>query len=190
MSFQTGRYRMRKFIYGLICGLLLAGCGTKAFVSADMSGYQYLEDDKPAFYEMTVQDMKDRMDAGDTFVVYFGFADCPWCNECVPVLNETAKEVSQTVGYVNTRKDAAWKSNTDIDGYDLLKEMAKEYLKPDEEGVPHLYAPTVIFIRNGKITKFCEGLIEGYKPSDGRMTEQEQNTLKQIYLDGFESLHD
>lgn len=180
---------MKKIIAVMISAVILAGCSapvsSKEPERADMSGYQYLEDPEPAFYEMTVTDIKEQMDQGESFAVYFGFAECPWCNEAVPVLNEAAKEAGMTVGYVDTRKDASWKSNTDIDGYDLFKEIAKDYLKEDENGEPHLYAPTVIFFKDGKIVKYHEALIEGYTPSEGRMSEEQQKELLEIYLDGF-----
>lgn len=179
---------MKKTLAVILASVLLAGCGNRVSAGADMSGYKYLEDDSPAFYEMTVQSMKEQIDEGNAFAVYFGFDDCPWCNEAVPVLNQTAKECGETVGYVDTRKDSSWQSNTDIDGYDLFIEIAGEYLKPDEEGVPHLYAPTVIFFRDGKIVSFCEGLVDGYSPSDGRMTEDQQAELKDRYLEGFAAL--
>lgn len=179
---------MKKTIAVIMFCLFAAGCGSAPASSvnrADMSGYQYLNDPEPAFYEMTVKDLKEKTDAKETFAVYLGFADCPWCNEAVPVLNEAAKETGNSVGYIDTRKDASWTSNTDIDGYDMFIGIAGDYLKPDDEGVPHLYAPTVIFIKDGEIVKYHEGLIEGYTPSEGRMTEAGQEELKNIYLEGF-----
>ena len=70
----------------------------------------------------------------------------------MPVLNEASKLAKHgTVYYANTRENPEWKSNIDMDDYDLLVEMAFDYLEYDEKGIKHLDAPTVYFIKDGKI---------------------------------------
>ena len=84
--------------------------------------------------------------------IYFGFSRCPWCRDLMPVLNQAAKKTgNKTVYYADTRANKEWKSNIDMDDYDLLVDMAFDYLPYDENNIKHLDAPTVYFVKAGKI---------------------------------------
>lgn len=127
--------------------------GSPAADKADMSAYAtYDEAEDYVFVKSDIQDMKRRADNKETFVIYFGFARCPWCRDLMPVLNEAAKKTgNKTVYYADTRANKEWKSNIDMDDYDLLVDMAFDYLPYDENNIKHLDAPTVYFVKAGKI---------------------------------------
>ena len=130
-------------------GTQAAAGGTKA----DMSGYATYDAKTDYVYvTSSVQDMYTRLNNNETFAILFGFAKCPWCRDFMPVMNEAAKRTGHsTVYYVNTRENTNWKSNLDIDNYDLLVQMAFDYLPYDEAGIKHLDAPTAYFVKGGKI---------------------------------------
>lgn len=130
-------------------GTQAAGGGTKA----DMSDYATYDAAADYVYvTSSVQDMYDRLHRNETFAVFFGFSKCPWCRDFMPVLNEAAKRTGHSkVYYVNTRGNPNWKSNLDIDNYDLLVQMAFDYLPYDEAGIKHLDAPTAYFVKGGKV---------------------------------------
>ncbi len=127
--------------------------GSPAADKADMSAYAtYDEAEDYVFVKSDIKDMKRRTDDKETFVIYFGFARCPWCRDLMPVLNEAAKKTgNKTVYYADTRANKEWKSNIDMDDYDLLVDMAFDYLPYDENNIKHLDAPTVYFVKAGKI---------------------------------------
>ena len=156
------------------------------FAKSDMSGYEGFTDKDHVFFDMTAEDLKKTMDSESSFVVYFGFAQCPWCTKAVPILNETAKEYKSTVGYVNTRKDSSWKTNTDLKDYDLVVEYLGEYLEEDSDGIKHLYTPHVFFVRSGKVVFEHSGTLEGPSDPEKTLTESEKQELKDIYRQGFE----
>ena len=120
---------------------------------ADMSAYEtYDADEDYVFVKSNIKDMHERSGRKETFVIYFGFAKCPWCRDLMPVLNEASKMTGHgKVYYANTRENPEWKSNIEMDDYDLLVEMASDYLEYDEKGIKHLDAPTVYFVKDGKI---------------------------------------
>ncbi len=156
----------------VVCMVLLCGC-TSSTHKSDMSGYEGFSDENHVFYDMTVKDMLSKMNDKETFIVYFGFSECPYCIQAMPILNSVAKENDQTVGYINTRKDSSWESNTDIDDYDDVVEVFGEYLEYDDEGKKHLYTPHVFFIKDGGVAYQYEGV---------------SDTLSDIYQEGFDSL--
>ena len=155
------------------CMILLCGCTTSSINKSDMSGYEGFTDENHVFYDMTVKDMLSKMNDKDTFIVYFGFSDCPYCIQAMPILNTVAKENNQSVGYINTRKDSSWESNTDIDDYDDVVDVFGEYLEYDDEGKKHLYTPHVFFIKDGSVVYQYEGM---------------SDTLSDIYQEGFEAV--
>ena len=120
---------------------------------ADMSGYAtYDAGTDYVFVKSTIREMYDMVNRKETFVIYFGFAKCPWCRDLMPVLNEAARKSRwSTVYYANTRENPEWKSNIDMDDYGLLVDMAFDYLDYDENGIKHLDAPTVYFVKDGVV---------------------------------------
>lgn len=172
----------------LVVLLFITGCSSKpsSYTKADMSGYEDFNDEEHVFYEMNVKEMVDKIDKNETFVVYFGFSECPWCNVAMPILNEAAKEYDSIVYYIDTRSNEEWESNVDIDDYDLVVDHLGEYLEYDDEGKKHLYTPHVFFIKNGEVVKEHEGTIDG---KTDEMTVQDKEQLKQIYEEGFEELY-
>lgn len=156
---------------------------SESYEKADLSAY--LGDGEHAFYRMTVRDMKEQYEKGESFVIAFGFAGCGQCRAAVPVLNDVAMENGLTVGYVNTRENPAWMSNKDIDDYDLLLEMISELLAEDIDGDKHLYVPAVFFVRDGEIIYHFVGTGGA---SNGDLTLEQRDLLAQRYQTGADLL--
>ena len=154
-----------------------------------MSEYEkYIEGEDYVFVKSSVKQMAEMMDEGKSFCIYFGFARCPWCRDVMPILNEAAKQSGvDTVYYVDTRENPEWKSNLDIDDYDLLVERAEQFLEEDENGIPHLYTPLVLFIKDGG-----KGMAtiapDDYDAHEESISDEAAETLLQGYIHQFEWL--
>jgi predicted bacteriocin transport accessory protein len=191
--------KIRLMILSLLCisALFTVSCKKKntgepmTGKKSDMSGYSNFADQEThIYYDMTVKQMAEAMNEKRTFAVYFGYDTCEWCLDAVPVINEAAKESNQTVGYINTRAKPSWEKNTDIDDYDLLIEKVGEFLEYDENGIRHLYVPTLFFIKDGAVVEFHEGTLEGHNAKLRAMTAEEREELKQILLTKFAAMSD
>lgn len=83
-----------------------------------------------------------------TGIVYLGFPECPWCQAYVPYLNEVAKENKvEKIYYKNISQER--KDNTKE--YQKIMELLGKYVEYDDEGNKRIYAPTIIFVKDGKI---------------------------------------
>ena len=173
--------------------ITLVACGAKtesdipdAFASNDKSivlGYDSMEDYSREIMlrDTTVKEVAEKMDAGETFVVFASFENCPWCNLLIPYLNDAVIEAGMTVGYIDTRANPEWSNNMDIDDYDLFVEKFGKYLKGDDDGQPHLYTPDTYFIKNGKIVAQHVGVTPGVEnPTDPLTSEQEEQLRKDL----------
>jgi thiol-disulfide isomerase/thioredoxin len=138
------------------------------------------------FYDTSVKEMAADMDAGKTLAVCFGSADCSWCREAMPLINDAAENAGFEVGYIDTRKNPEWKSNMDIDDYDLLVERVGEYLGFDQEGLRHLYTPSLFVFRFGKVVGYHEGTVETHNANVREMSQEEKLALREIYRDMFD----
>ncbi len=178
---------MKKLFLLLCLCLTVTACG-HSFPKSDMSGYEGFEDPDHVFYDLSVRETYDLMQKGETFAVYFGFAQCPWCVAALPALNEEAKAAGLKIGYVDTRKDPAWQSNIDIDDYDLVVEMFGEYLEYDDNGIRHLYTPHVFFVKDGKTVYEHSGTVEGHVAYERAMSDEEVQLLHGSYRTGFDKM--
>lgn len=185
---------MRKMMTMVMAAALLAGCASgngsssSEKVKSDFSGYETMKNVEHVFYDLTVQEMAQKMDEGDTFTVYFGFDRCAWCLEAVPILNACAIEMNQEVGYINTRLNPEWTSNLYIDDYDIVVEKLGECLEYDNDGIRHLYTPHVFFIKDGKVVYDHEGTVDGHNAKETELSEDEKQEVYDMYREGFEAL--
>ncbi|MBO5564247.1 MAG: hypothetical protein J5935_01385 [Lachnospiraceae bacterium] len=158
------------------------------FPKADMSGYAGLADyDKETvFVDMTVKDVLELMDRGETFAVLTSFPDCPWCNATIRYVNDAALEAGVKVGSLNTRKDPSWQSNLDITDYDLFAEYFGECLEYDNNGIRHLYVPHIFYIKDGEIVYDHQGALPAMGDDPHLpLTEEQKEELREIFRAGF-----
>lgn len=187
----------------ILAGLfLLAGCGagseggTQEDISpyagktpADLSGYEGINEEDPIhLVETNVAEVTSLMDSKKTFAVMLSYVDCDFCQVIMPYVNEAAGEANQTVGYINTRKDPSWMTNTDIKDFDLFTEYFGEYLEQDKEGGYHLYTPDIYYIRAGKVVAYHDGVVDGYDDPSRPLTDQQQKELKENLAEEFAAM--
>ena len=202
MTKKSIKTRMAAALIGVAATTaVLAGCGAGAGAGAgnvssltayeisDMSGYGVDEiKDSNVFRSMTVKDMAKEMDNKNTFAIYFGFNNCPWCKRILPVLNDMAKKEGMEIGYMDTRKDPSWSSNLDIDDYDKFVEIAGSYLDTDSDGKKHLYVPHTFFIKNGEVVYSHEGVADNLEDPKGELSEDMKESIRNAVREGFDKM--
>lgn len=132
-----------------------------------------LNDDN-LFTYASEDDIKALFDGGSG-VIYFGFPQCPWCRNLVPVLESSAEGTSlDKIYYYNihdirstiTVDDNNNLSNTKgSDFYYYLLDKLDSYLEEYkvnniDTGEKRLYAPTLVFIKYGRVVGFHEGTVD------------------------------
>ena len=184
----------RKHLLLLLLPLTLLVCGCAATPSigskADMTGYEGLTDKTDhVFIVSDANDFIKRLDQKDTFVAYFGFNTCPWCNSMISILNDLGKEYNQEILYINTRPNKRVTANNQIDHYDELYSRIGEYWNIDPEtGDNYLFVPFVAFVKNGQVIVSHMGTVEGHIPDMMDLTQEHVAELTQIYSNGFSRL--
>ena len=185
---------MKKWIIAVSLLLFAAGCADKtaavetASLKADMSGYENFTETDHHFLASDVQDFLERMDDQETMTAYFGFSECPWCNEALPILNECAEEAGTDIYYINTRPTEDVTNNTEMPDYDLLLARIGSCFSYDNEGNHHLYVPFVVFVKDGEVVMTHEGTVDGHDAHERVMTDEEREEVREIYRSGFAML--
>ena len=137
----------------IIVSSLLAGCGKDNGAipespfsgrdTVDLSAYTSMsgQGGESRFVDTTVAEIDQLMKDKESFVFLAAYEDCQYCDLLMPYLNEALADKGTYAGYLDTRKDPSWSSNTDIDDYDLFCKRFGRYLEKDENGNLHLYTP-------------------------------------------------
>lgn len=134
--------------------------------------------DNPFVYA-TAEDIVKRIDNKETFIVYFGFAECPWCRSVIEQLIKVAEDKNvEKIYYVdvlNIRdvreigEDGEIKTTTEgSKGYmDLLTRLdnvLEDYTLTNENeeeisaGEKRIYAPNVVAISRGQAIQLETGI--------------------------------
>ena len=146
-----------------------------------------IDSDNPFVYKEAT-DILEMMNNEETFVVYFGFASCPWCRSVIPQLIEVADDLGITSIYyvdvkeirdvmiIDENKEVVVKEKGDEDYYQLLEEMdavLEEYILTDDDGnevktgEKRIYAPSIVSVVDGVAVKLTDGISD--KQNDGYM---------------------
>lgn len=158
------------------------------------SGKKYRELDIPKNNRMkysTAKEIVKKIDNNESFVVYFGFAACPWCRSMVNNLIDLSIKNKVDIYYVDVYDirdilevvDGKIKTTKEGDKYymellDRLDLVLSDYSLTDEEGKKietkekRIYAPNVVTVVNGLPEKMVEGISEDLKDPYGKITDK------------------
>jgi thiol-disulfide isomerase/thioredoxin len=160
--------------------------------------------DNPIAYS-TVEEINEKINNKESFIVYFGFSECPWCRSVVEELISVANdEEIETIYYVDV-KDIRDVKELDEDGnvittteakdsyYELLDNLSdvlEDYTltnDDDEEietGEKRIYAPNVVAVSKGKAVQLESGNSEEqtdpYQELTTKMKKETYNKFKCI----------
>ena len=143
--------------------------------------------DNNKFVYKKLDEVIDTLKTG-TAIIYFGFPECPWCQEYVKYLDEVANESDiKEVIYFNILNDR--KDNTKE--YQEVTKILNDYLVKDDNNNPRIFVPHVVAVRNGKIldndneTATISG--DGITPKD-YWTEEKSTALKTVLKKMFDDV--
>lgn len=127
-----------------------------------------------------------------TGIIYFGFPECPWCRNLVPVLVNTVKNNGVGPIYYFNAYDIRDKKSLDENGnivvekegtkeyneiVDLLKNYLGSYQGLNDENIKRLYFPTVVFVKEGTIVDVHIGTVDTQEDPYVELTTDEKNIL-------------
>lgn len=166
-------------------------------------GREYMEVNINNDNKIVYADYKTIFDVLDgTGVIYFGFPECPWCRNAVPVLLEAAEESGiKQIYYLNNHDDRDTKVLKDgevitekegTSNYNKLLEKlgdkASVYEGLEDKTIKRLYYPTVVFVKNGEITDYIEGTVESQEDPYTALTKDQRQELKDKYKSAINNL--
>lgn len=148
------------------------------------------------------EEIKNILDT--TGIIYFGFKDCPWCRNAIPVLIDTvAKEEAGNIYYYNLqyernslelKDDKIVETKKGSKFYDyLLKKLgdkASVYNTLNDDSYKRIYMPTVLFVKDGEIVFMHESTVGSQMDPSVEMTKKQKEELSNIYLEGLSLISD
>ncbi len=170
-----------------------------------------IKEDNPFVYT-TAEDVVKKIENEETFIVYFGDPECPWCRSVIEQAIESANENSiEKIYYVRIwngfhneilRDEYELKDGTPIIKskgtkayYKLLEyfdKLLEDYTLTDENdntvsvGEKRLFAPNFISIKNGKAEELIDGISEKQESFDSELSEEilkeENEIFDKFYL--------
>ena len=160
----------------------------------------YIDVNIPSDNNIVYADYEQIFDILDgTGVIYFGYPECPWCRNAVPVLIEAAKEAE--IYYLNNNEDRDTKTLKDgkvvtekegTDNYNKLLEKlgdkASTYEGLEDNSIKRLYFPTLVVVKNGEITDYIEGTVDSQKDPQKPLNEKQKKELKDKYTKTMKKL--
>ena len=140
----------------------------------------------------SAKDIVNKMNNKESFVVYFGFAKCPWCRSIMEELIKASNDSKvKTLYYVDILKIRDVKELKDgkvseltagdenyMELIKLMDNVLDEYTLEDEDGKEvkvgekRIYAPNVVAVTEGKAVKMTTGLSSKLKDPYMKLTDE------------------
>ncbi len=208
---------MKKLFIALLSVFMLVGCSVQKTDAQrfkeeyeslngkeNASGRDYVNIEIPADNPMVYADVDKILEVlkGEG-VIYFGFDECPWCRNALPVLIETAKEKKMDKIYYYNIKDVRDVLKLEEDGtittvkeksedyqkiYDAMKDSLSVYEGLNDDSIKRLYAPTVVFVKYGKVVSTHISTVDSQTDPSVPMTDSQKQELKEIYAKGMDEV--
>ena len=135
----------------------------------------------------------------ETGIIYFGFPECPWCRNLVPVLVNKLSEYNVPFYYYNAydirdKKHLDENGNvvTDKEGtteyyeiVNLLSDFLGEYEGLNNKNTKRLYFPTVVFVKNGKVIDVHIGTVDSQTDPSIALSEEQILELGSVLEQGI-----
>ena len=150
--------------------------------------------DNPFIYS-NAEEIVDKINKKKSFIVYFGFKDCPWCRSIIEELVKSAKDKEVSTIYYVDISNIRDEKEVDEDGnitttkegseaYNQLLEQLSQVLddytikKDDEEistGEKRIYAPNLVAVSNGEALQLETGIRDDFKDPYAKLTKKDKN---------------
>lgn len=154
----------------------------------------------------SADELVQMMDNKESFVVYFGFADCPWCRSMVETMVQTAKDNNvSTIYYVDVKEirnklelddnNEVVESTKGSDGYYALLEKLDNVLNvyelSDKDGnvvdtqTKRIYAPNLVAVKDGEALGLVDGTsqlqTDAYEELTPEMISDMSDIMKSLF---------
>lgn len=159
------------------------------------------------FVYATAEEIVKKIENKETFVVYFGAMECPWCRSVVEQAIDSANEYNIDVIYYvdiwdgfhneilrDTYEVKDGKAVLKSEGTKAYSKLIKafdnvlsDYTLKDEDGnaievgEKRIYAPNYIYVKNGKAISLVEGISENQDGYNGELTEEVKKDEKKNF---------
>ena len=168
-------------------------------------------ENNPFIYATTLE-IVEKIENGETFYIYFGDTQCPWCRSVIQKAIEVANKYDiKQIYYVKIWDDEhneilrdkyeldssgnLSKVSSGDDNYKTLLKyldnVLKDYTLTDDNGntvyvgEKRIYAPNFIYIKNGKPIKLAEGISEKQTDSRSELTDEILKDEEKQFSDFF-----
>jgi len=151
-----------------------------------------IPEDNPMIYS-TAEELAKKMDNKESFIVYFGFGDCPWCRSVIEQLIKVSNDRKVSKIYYVDVKDIRdvkeineeGKIETTKEGskgyYELIEKMSNvldDYTLTNDNGETisaeekRIFAPNVVAVSRGKAIELESGISEEQEDSYQDLTDK------------------
>ena len=162
----------------------LTGCQTQNVAkpkACDMDGCTSELSQTIEFPVITMDEALSYFTDNKTGILYFGFTDCPWCQQAAPILKEAANQTNQSITYVKVRDEDKNRLYTE-EQRERIAQYISPYMEENEKGILTLYVPLVIVVKDGKAIDGHLGTLDAHDAKKTTLSDLQAEKLKQVYL--------
>lgn len=133
--------------------------------------------------EITLKEATALIENGYSGILYFGYESCPYCKEAKPIVWSLKEEENTEFHYVKIKDKEDERLFEEKDKEEIYPYL-KEYMEHSEDDYI-LYVPLIVAVRDGQVVLGHVSTVEDHDASKGKMSEEQKEELKDIYINIF-----
>lgn len=158
---------------------------------SDKYNYTWMEDDDPAFIEISFEDSLNFFRNGWSGVLYYGKVGCRFCERAAPLVNKAAKEAGIQIYYIDSSKNMGETKEEADANYAEAEEYIGDSFVEGSDGVKGMYVPDVVGVKNGEMVDYKESLADGYNINESdQMSEEQKTELYHKYIEIIKKVYE
>lgn len=207
MLFIYNRH-MKKQLLILVLSSFFLGCTTTSYSiteeyemdsnvqvteieDSDKYNYTWMEDDNPAFIEISFEDSLNFFRNGWSGVLYYGKVGCRFCERAAPLINKAAKAAGIQIYYIDSSKNMGETEEIANANYEEIGEYISDSFVEGSDGVKGMYVPDVVGVKNGKMVDYKEALADGYNINEqDQMNDEQKQQLYNKYIEIIKKVYE
>lgn len=199
---------MKNKILACVLCVMLLGCSSNSYsisqeyemdsrvlvseiTDSDKYNYTWMEDDDPAFIEISFEDSLNFFRNGWSGVLYYGKVGCRFCERAAPLVNKAAKAAGIQIYYIDSSKNMGDTEEEANANYAEMSEYIYDSFVEGSDGVKAMYVPDVVGVKDGKMVDYKESLADGYNINESdQMSDEEKTELYNKYIEIIKKVYE
>ena len=139
------------------------------------------------FEDTNLDAVLEKISNKETFALFLGFNDCPWCQDVRPILQEEASKLNTKIYYIDVKNGECGENTCSLENEDIRNEDNESYQKwLKTTGEEEASVPFLLIYQDGKMTSSYHA--PEYSANIKNISDTDADTVRNTYAEILQTI--